>query len=115
MEKETEEKYFGRGNELAYQLYEMFLNNADLYAKQNRLLEHVTEVKTKYNTLLLKHKELAAPAPKPFWQRIFNRGQSTSSLPETEPSPTPTPARASENNKSEPKRRTFSAVSKSTG
>lgn len=73
MEKETEEKYFGRGNELAYQLFEMFLNNADLYSKQNRLLEHVTEVKTKYNNLLQKHKEFEQPQQKPgFFRKIFS-------------------------------------------
>lgn len=87
MEKETEEKYFGKGNELAYQLFEMFLHNADLYSKQNRLLMHVTEVKTKYNTLVLKHRELTEPQQKPFWQRIFKRDKSIGNVNQPQPQP----------------------------
>merc|ERR1712137_1306342 len=64
MEKETEEKYFGRGNEVAYQLFEMFLNNAELYAK---------------------HNESAAPQHKPFWQRMFNRQTSPPQMPPAKP------------------------------
>lgn len=62
----------GEGNLLAFQLFELYYNYADLHRNQNLLLTHLTDVKASLNVLGMKYKQLTEPKPS-FWDKVFSR------------------------------------------